>query len=182
MEGFLSKKGRGESTFGRRTWKQRWFVLDSQYLTYYENFDLKIGAPVGKKGTLLLKGCDIKVADKSDAHQFSFAITHDQQSPIFLCAENERDMKMWLNALKNAAMGIYGLSKRTDFSEYLNTLGIPGGTELTMSVLSKAYRKLSLKAHPDKGGDPAEYKNIQEALCITKSLWKRVDQVLDLVC
>jgi len=49
MEGFLNKKGRGESTFGRRNWKKRWFVLDGQYLNYYDNFDTKAGKPTSKK-------------------------------------------------------------------------------------------------------------------------------------
>lgn len=49
MEGFLLKKGRGESSFGRRTWKKRWVVLDGQYLTYYEDFNLQAGKAVNKK-------------------------------------------------------------------------------------------------------------------------------------
>ena len=169
MEGFLFKKGRGETTFGRRNWKKRWFVLDGQYLTYYENFDLKIGKPVNKKGTFPMKGCDIKISDKTEAHPFCFAITHETQAPIFLDAENESVMKMWMNALKNSAMGIFGLSKRTDFTEYLTILGIPQGSELTSSLLTKSYRKISLKAHPDKGGDPAVYDKIQEAYNLLKN-------------
>ena len=50
MEGFLFKKGRGESgIFGRRNWKKRWFVLEGQYLTYYEDFDVKAQKPTVKK-------------------------------------------------------------------------------------------------------------------------------------
>ena len=30
MEGFLLKKARGESGFGRRNWKRRWFILEDQ--------------------------------------------------------------------------------------------------------------------------------------------------------
>ena len=55
MEGFLNKKGRGESTFGRRNWKRRWFVLDGQYLTYYESFDVKLGKPSVRKVTQRLR-------------------------------------------------------------------------------------------------------------------------------
>lgn len=50
MEGFLLKKGRGESKmFGRRNWKKRWVTLDGQYLTYYEDFDTTINEAVNKK-------------------------------------------------------------------------------------------------------------------------------------
>ena len=36
MEGYLYKKGRGESSFfSRKNWKKRWFTLDGDYITYY---------------------------------------------------------------------------------------------------------------------------------------------------
>jgi len=117
-----------------------------------------------------MKGCDIKLADSKD-RPCSFAIVADGQTPIFLDAEQEGVMKLWMNALKNAAMGIYGLSKRTDFTEYYSLLGIPEDKEddLTLSFLTKQYRKISLKAHPDKGGDVEEYERIQEAYNLIKS-------------
>jgi hypothetical protein len=56
MEGFLMKKGRGESKmFGRRNWKQRWCVLDGQYFSYYEDFDREKNVPVNKKVSLNAK-------------------------------------------------------------------------------------------------------------------------------
>ncbi len=55
MEGYLLKKGRGESKmFGRRNWKKRWCVLDGQYFTYYEDFDREKNTPVNKKVELIL--------------------------------------------------------------------------------------------------------------------------------
>lgn len=179
MEGFLHKKGRGESTFGRRTWKKRWFVLDGQYLTYYDTFDTKIGKPVGKKGTFLMKGCDIKVTESKE-RPCSFAIVADGQTPIFLDAEDKKIMKIWMNALKSAAMGIYGLSKRTDFTEYYSLLGIPEDKDfdLTIKFLTKQYRRISLKAHPDKGGDVDEYERIQEAYNLLKSHLEEEEQAL----
>lgn len=50
MEGYLLKKGRGESKmFGRRNWKKRWCVLEGQYFTYYEDFDREKNIPINKK-------------------------------------------------------------------------------------------------------------------------------------
>lgn len=50
MEGYLFKKGRGESKiFGRKNWKKRWCILEGQYLTYYEDFDLEKKIPINKK-------------------------------------------------------------------------------------------------------------------------------------
>ena len=49
MEGFLFKKARGESTFGRHNWKLRWFILESTNLSYYEKFDAKGNMPMDVK-------------------------------------------------------------------------------------------------------------------------------------
>jgi hypothetical protein len=60
MEGFLFKKGRGESAvFGRKNWKKRWFILEGTYVTYYETFSLDKNQPVNKKvGRCWGSGCE----------------------------------------------------------------------------------------------------------------------------
>jgi hypothetical protein len=58
MEGFLFKKGRGDSSFGRRNWKRRWFVLEENLLSYFENLDSH-GKPVGLKDSVDIFGCQV---------------------------------------------------------------------------------------------------------------------------
>eukprot|EP00750_Incisomonas_marina_P033833 INCI9979.1.p3 GENE.INCI9979.1~~INCI9979.1.p3 ORF type:complete len:212 (+),score=47.07 INCI9979.1:156-791(+) len=48
-----------------------------------------------------------------------------------------------------------------DNDEYYETLGV--SKDATAKELRKAYLKLSLKHHPDKGGDVEEFKKITEA-------------------
>lgn len=43
MEGFLYKKGTGNSAIGRKNWKRRWFLLEGAALSYYESFNHDIG-------------------------------------------------------------------------------------------------------------------------------------------
>lgn len=45
--------------------------------------------------------------------------------------------------------------------EVYSTLGLK--TDATEEEVKKAYRKLAMKHHPDKGGDPEEFKKIQSA-------------------
>lgn len=68
------KKGAGESTFGRRTWKKRWFVLDSYEMSYYEDFDNELGRPVNEKGVYNVKGCTVKKFDDAE-RKFMFTLT-----------------------------------------------------------------------------------------------------------
>ena len=45
--------------------------------------------------------------------------------------------------------------------EYYDILGVPRGA--SSDDIRKAYRKLAMKEHPDKGGDPERFKKISEA-------------------
>jgi DnaJ family protein A protein 2 len=48
-----------------------------------------------------------------------------------------------------------------DNSRYYDLLGV--GKAANDAELKKAYRKKALKEHPDKGGDPEKFKDIQKA-------------------
>lgn len=48
-----------------------------------------------------------------------------------------------------------------NINKYYNTLNIPVNSEL--SEAKKAYKKLALKHHPDRGGDPNKFQEIATA-------------------
>lgn len=58
-----------------------------------------------------------------------------------------------------------------DTDEYYNILGVPKDAD--DSTIKKAYRKLALKNHPDKGGDPDKFKNINMAYDVLSDPEKR---------
>lgn len=45
--------------------------------------------------------------------------------------------------------------------DYYNILGVPRDAD--QDTIKKAFRKLAMQHHPDKGGDPAEFQKINEA-------------------
>ncbi len=58
MEGYLFKKGRGDSSFGRRNWKRRWFILEENELRYYDDLDTQ-GQPSGLRDAIDIGGCSV---------------------------------------------------------------------------------------------------------------------------
>lgn len=56
-------------------------------------------------------------------------------------------------------------------TEYYETLGV--GKDATEAQLKRAYRKLALKHHPDKGGSPEKFKQVSEAFSTLSDPRKR---------
>ena len=57
--------------------------------------------------------------------------------------------------------GRRGPPKEVDNKKYYEALGV--AKNATMDEIRKAYRKMAIKAHPDKGGDPEKFKEISMA-------------------
>jgi hypothetical protein len=89
MEGFLFKKGRGDSSFGRRNWKQRWFVLEGPEFSYYDDFDLQTGEPVGFKGKANLAGCECFPSNHHEKKN-TFTIQPKNDKEIYLQAPDPK--------------------------------------------------------------------------------------------
>lgn len=62
-------------------------------------------------------------------------------------------------------------SKPVDNNKYYEALGVP--KTATAAEIKKAYRKLALKNHPDKGGDPELFKQITVAYEVLSDQEKR---------
>jgi curved DNA-binding protein CbpA len=169
MEGYLFKKGRGQSGFlGRKNWKRRWCVLEGQYLTYYVDFDQKTQKPTEKKGMVPIRGCVVEEF-KSKDKPFQFVLKHETRSPMYLSADDPKIMKTWMTACDRAAKKLHDGPVSIDFTEYYNIFGLKMEDNPTASVINRAYRKTCLKCHPDKGGDANEFKKVQEAFEILTS-------------
>lgn len=63
------------------------------------------------------------------------------------------------------------MPKRSNNTRYYDLLGVDKAASDV--ELKKAYRKLSMKHHPDKGGDPDTFKQINEAYDVLKDSEKR---------
>ncbi|KDD76066.1 hypothetical protein H632_c371p1 [Helicosporidium sp. ATCC 50920] len=68
-------------------------------------------------------------------------------------------------------VGGRGPNKPVDNNRYYEILGVP--KTATEQEIRKAHRKLALKEHPDKGGDPEKFKEINEAYDCLRDADKR---------
>lgn len=91
MEGYLYKKGRGDSSFGRRSWKKRWFVLDGQDLIYYDELDPSTGQPKNLRGTENVKGYECFPVTHHDKHN-TFVLKPPKGTDLFLQAPDQKLM------------------------------------------------------------------------------------------
>eukprot|EP01031_Cornospumella_fuschlensis_P024488 gene24488-29597_t len=157
MEGFLLKKGRGDSSFGRRNWKKRWFVLEDRELIYFEDLDDN-GQPVGLKGKTNIRDAEITPIEHKEK-QFTFAVKPLGESVISLQAPDLKSYNAWIKALSYAAQE----EDEPDFEDNYLLLGLASSAQPNAAEVNRAYRKAALRSHPDKGGDLAQFKRIQEA-------------------
>lgn len=159
-QGWMQKKG-GH----RRNWNKRWFVMKGAFLYYYTDENCFITG-VRHKGVIPLKDvlCQIFFHRKRN---FCFEVQHDERRTFYLQADTEEDKYDWIEAISAASMG--PVNAPITVSQYYEILQLPESASLM--DIKKAYRKLALKNHPDRGGDLDKFKDVTEAyevLCAVK--------------
>ena len=96
MEGFLNKKGRGQTVSFIRPWTRRYFVLDEERreLRYYEGENQR-----RCRGRLALVGVQVFEAQHSDK-KFSFEVRVEQEHGVVLLdAPDAATKDKWMKAL-----------------------------------------------------------------------------------
>jgi hypothetical protein len=170
-EGWLWKKGGGKR---RSNWKKRWFVLRGPFLMYYSVAGTKDAPPPEskKKGTIaMLSAIIVPNPHRSRKHCIKIGHRDKDRREYFLAAATEEDKIGWLEFLA-ASTRRKGMNRScltyVDVGRYREALGVTD--DASSAAIKKAYRRLALKHHPDKGGSISEFNTIVEAYEILSSL------------
>jgi len=96
-EGFLDKRGKGASVFGRQSWKRRLFVVENNFLNYYK--DKKEGTPLG---AISLHNSDrveeYEEIPRDPKHTFTFKLFTVKRT-LLMCVESDQDRQAWIKAI-----------------------------------------------------------------------------------
>lgn len=159
-QGWMHKKG-GH----RRNWSKRWFVMKGAFLYYYTtDEDFQKGVP--HKGVIPLKDVVTQIFFHRKRN-FCFEVVHEERRTFYLQANTEEEKYEWIETISAASLG--PVNAPITVAMYYETLELPETASLIQ--IKKAYRKLALKNHPDRGGDLDAFKAVTEAyevLCSVK--------------
>lgn len=141
-----------------------WMVLDGQHMTYYDALDLTEQQPVRLRGTLEIKEAEIKKF-KDKIFPFGLKVKNKTGGKVVFNCETAALWNSWFNALTRAVKEHTVVEERRLLPfKYREILEIDKSiTKLSKGLITRAYKKLSLKEHPDKGGDADKFNRIREA-------------------
>jgi len=156
MEGFLTLKN-GSFSFIRV-----WVLLDGQQLTCYDQFDQETQTPKKLRTTAVIRDATItKFQDAIIA--IGIKIKTPRGKIVFTCPD-QNTCSCWCNALARAnTLHLQEENKDELPKKYASLLGIEDIETMSKATIARAYKRASLKEHPDKGGDPNKFHEIHEA-------------------
>ena len=177
MESAVRLKTKGFLAF--TSYEKCYGVLDEQVLQLFSHVDESLDRPVGLRRTLSVKNATVtKKVDLKNGVQFSLRIEYDDK-PVNPAVQKKRGLKrqrvtidcgtadccaQWFSALEKAAR--YHLDREERLAlpgTCCEALQIPQDAPLSRELIVRQYRKLCLKMHPDRGGEPRAFADMNQA-------------------
>lgn len=153
-----------------------WVVIDAQQLTFYEYFDQSEQIPKKIKGALYLRDAEIiKSRTEKNQNDFTLKVKTSKGKATFICSD-PTSWNTWFNVL-NRCVSLHKEIEDREQKPILarEVLGLSSNGKITKSMITRAYKKLTLKEHPDKGGNPDKFHQIYEAYKLLLQLQEEQD-------
>lgn len=131
---------------------------------YYSRFDQVLGIPTGLRGVINVRDGKVeKTKSQSDKHGVHIRSKGWGASGVFGC-DGPSSCGSWFTALKNASEVHLKKQERMDAPrKHREMLGLPQEGSVQKKDIIRAYKKMCLKCHPDRGGDRDEFNRVQDA-------------------
>jgi hypothetical protein len=175
MEGKLTLVVKG---FTGVKMKSVWVVLDRQQLTWYSTFDPVSGQPKKLKGVLFIKGATIEKYTEAGGVTHGLSISINKTKTVFDC-EDATVCSTWYKVFARALLLHEENEKKVNQPRMDKiTLGLdPDDEEMTRAKIVRAYKLLSRKEHPDKGGNADTFDKISNAYKFLLALQEHTDML-----
>jgi DnaJ-domain-containing protein 1 len=151
----------------RRRWERCYFAVRGCFLYYYED------PKTNPTGMLALKDAAAQFF-KHHTRQFTFEVSHEERRPLLMSCRDEDDRHEWVKAIASASLGPANAPAGRSAAELCEVLGL--SADAVLDDIRRAFRKLALKCHPDKGGDPQQFQRITEAYEVMVALLETAEQ------
>ena len=146
-------------------------ILEDQQFMYYSDFDKVSGEPQRLQGVVNMRDGKVeKVKTQVTKHGFHIRSMNWKGSGVF-GTDGAASCSSWYGALHRS------ITLHSDREEKLEaprrhraSLGLPQDGQLQKKEITRAYKKMSLKHHPDRGGDKEEFHRIQDAYAAIMSI------------
>ncbi|KAF2069141.1 hypothetical protein CYY_009538 [Polysphondylium violaceum] len=187
----INKKGRGHNTFGRKSWAQRWFVLDRKTKTF--NYYSTKQADKAPNCTLLLEGATIEQIPGSPLKITLTAIKPEPRT-MELEFKNESEKNQWVTALNRIINQNIPLSEillanyiKSDRDYISNLLVSPNGQYIWVSfkhsgkilVYSKKLKLVEeINIDDFESPDASLWKGTDKMICHHNFIWLTGDNLL----
>ena len=155
-----------------------WAVLDEQQLTYYEDIDLTEQRCKNARNNFNLQNAVVtKVSSDSSSIKYGIKIKCVNGSSTSMDCREPKAWNTWFGVLSEAKHLHEEREKAMMLPRiYCEQLKIDTSAGLSKELISKAYKKLCLKAHPDKGGSVSNFNLIYEAYNGLMAIQREVDE------
>lgn len=167
MEGYLKKLVK--RTFSSPTFERVWVVVDRQQLYHYEKLDLQAQVAVNIKGVAIIKNAIVtKLGPGENGASHGIKIVTTESAPITIVLEcgDPNICNSWFMAL------IKAVTIHKEEEEHFNMfqrcceqlcIDVESRASLSKESISRAYKKLALVSHPDRGGDIDNFSKLNQA-------------------